>query len=96
MAQAIDWHGRNIILNPPKGDEVISSMPVFASGKVVVSCWELSHDEVMEICLTGKIFVAMEVDYRKVPPIAVNGSEEVIREQLTDYGKVWAKKERVK
>ena len=89
MAQPSDWSGANLTILPPEGYEhCIQPLRVFHSGRLTVSCWELSVDELMEIISTRKIYIGMLT--RRVPAMIV-GIEDHVRDNCVDWGKVWTK-----
>ena len=93
MARSIPWHGQNKRLTAPKDVENIDQLCVFNNGSISVSCWQLSQEELIELLQNGgKIYLAVAFGPSQ-PPVFV-GTEDEVRQVVTDYGKVW-KKEKV-
>lgn len=89
MAEAIDFHGSNRRLGPPKGAENVSELMTFNNGICSVSCWKLTPREVAEINRTGRVFVSI-LSGQTQPPVFV-GDEDSVRDMVVDFGGVWAK-----
>lgn len=92
MAEIVNWYGVNKTLTTPKGEEKdrIADMPVFNNGRVSVSCWQLTREEMIEVINNnGRVYLAVMFGPSQ-PPVFV-GSEETVRDLVVDYGKVWKK-----
>lgn len=90
MAEPIAWHGANKVLNPPKGNDYISTINVFNNGTASVSCWRLTPEELIEATQNGGlVFVAVLSGPSQTPMFV--GSEEAVREVVIDTGPVWNK-----
>lgn len=91
MARGVDWPGANLKLGPPRGmDETqVTSLHVFTNGVTVVSCWELSDEEMAEVIKTGRVFLSIMSGKTMYP--AFVGSESEVRAMIADYG-AWPKK----
>ena len=87
MAAAVNFHGANMLLGPPKGSENVCELYTYTNGRCSVSCWELSAEELAEIARTGRVFVSI-FSGRSQPPVYV-GSEDSVREVVVDFGGVW-------
>lgn len=87
MANAIEWHGQNKILNSPKEADY-PVLNIFNNGKVSVSCWQLTAEELAEVVQHGgKIFIAVLGGVSQYPMFV--GTEESVRSVVADTGKVW-------
>ena len=88
MAAAVDFRGSNFTFMPPKGEEHrVGTLPVFRNGTCIVSCWELSEEEIAEIVKTKKVFLSSWSGLSMFP--AFVGSESVVRSVVVDFGKIW-------
>jgi len=59
--RAVEFDEQNFILSKPKSmsDEDCAPLPIFRDGKTVVSCWELSYEDMQEIKKTGRIYLGV-------------------------------------
>ena len=91
MSQGIKWPGANFELGRPHGwdEHQCNSLHVFRNGRDVVSCWELSDDEIAEIVRTRRVFLLVSGMGWTMPPVYV-GSEETCRSLTADQG-TWKK-----
>lgn len=86
MAAPVDFTGTNLVLNPPDGEEDrVSAMRAFTNGHVVVSCWELTPEEIEFVVRTGRIFVA-QWSGKTIFPTFV-GDARSTRALVADYGR---------
>lgn len=75
MAKAINFKEENFILKG-KGCE---DLPVLAaSDKRLVSCWELSDEELEEVKKTKKIWLIVHGMH---PPVSITGTEPFVKEE---------------
>lgn len=83
MAAPVDFPGSNVILRPPPGREG-DVLPVHAwrNGRLVVTCWELSVDELRAIVDSGRLYVSVMGE--TMPPLYV-GTREEVRALSADY-----------
>lgn len=58
----IDFPEANLKLVPPEGRPDVDEMRVFRGNGLIVSCWQLSDDEVAELWETRKLWVVIEGD----------------------------------
>lgn len=92
MAAAVNFAGSNRALVAPVGhEEHISTLNVFANGKVCVSKWRLTPDELREVNTTGCVWLAVVMGSTQ-PPVLV-GCESEVRRAVADYGAVWRREE---
>lgn len=86
MGTPVKFSGYNVNLMPPLNSENIAAIPVFNNGVCTVSCWELSDEEVAEIVKSRRVFLT--VLFGKTSPPVYVGSEQAVRDVVSDYG-VW-------
>lgn len=85
MAITVDFQGTNMRLRAPQGDEDrVQPLRCFTNNHVVVTCWKLTPDEMVEVMRTGKIWVA-QLSGRTIHPTLV-ADAETIRELCLDHG----------
>lgn len=60
----VEFRGANCVLHGKNCD----SLPCFRDGRCVVSCWQLSDDELKAIQLTGQIYISV-YSGQSSPPI---------------------------
>ncbi|CAN5338160.1 hypothetical protein BH10PSE12_BH10PSE12_02990 [soil metagenome] len=88
MAFAVEFAGWNKVYGPPPGrDDVAPRHFVFVNGACIVSCWELSDEELAEVNRTRRVFVSSMSGMTLFPMFV--GAESVVRSVVVDYGKVW-------
>jgi hypothetical protein len=87
MATGENFHGANMVLQPPPGSENVEPLHTFTNGYCSVSCWRLSAEELAEVNRTGCVFVSI-LSGRTQPPVFVS-TESVMRGFLVDYGGTW-------
>jgi hypothetical protein len=89
MGRGTKWHGANFELGRPKGwdEQQCNSLHVFRNGRDVVSCWELSDEEIAEIVKTRRVFLLISGMGWTMPPAYI-GLEEHCREMTADV-KTW-------
>lgn len=91
MAHGIPFKGANIFFGPPPGKEdAINGIAAFTNGVCVVSCWELTDEEIAEIVKTKQIWCSVMSGQTMYPHYV--GTESVVRELNADYG-LWKKEE---
>lgn len=89
MAHGVNFVGANCIYHAPEGKEdAVSSISAFRNGICVVTCWELTEEEIAEIVRTKRVYCL--VMSGKVMFPHYGGTEDVVRELNADYG-VWKK-----
>lgn len=64
----------NLLLVKPESmtDEECTNLPVHKGDGQLISCWQLSEEEIAEVALTGKIFASVFGEV--APPIWVGGN----------------------
>lgn len=85
MATSVDFQGTNTRLLG--GADDVEDMTVFRNGKCVVSCWQLTPEELEEVKRTGMVWLSV-FSGPTSPPVCV-GSEEIIRDLVGRYGGAW-------
>ena len=75
MARPIDFPEANLRLLPPEGHEdSVIAMSAFRDAGVVVSCWQLSAEDLRRIAETGEIWLS--VQGHTAPPVFITGLKE--------------------
>jgi hypothetical protein len=86
MARPIHFAGANATLGAPAGNEHnVEPLHVFRNGRVCVSCWELTPEEIA----AGVVFLSVYSGPTQ-PPVMV-ADEGATRSVLADTGGVWKK-----
>lgn len=69
----------NVILGPPPGSEAeVSDLQVLRADGRLVSCWQLSPEEIAEIVRTGKIWLSVWGAVTQPPVLVTAHKSEVI------------------
>lgn len=57
----VEFDEQTIILGKPEvmTDEECAPLPVFRDGKQVISCWELTKEDLEEVARTGKVYLCV-------------------------------------
>lgn len=84
MANSVDFAGSNRVLVSPPGRDDVSDLHTFTNGKVSVSCWEFTPEELAEIARTGKVYLSVFFGESQ-PPVFV-GTRDRVRSLIVDYG----------
>lgn len=85
MGTPIDFHGANVTLLPPAGDDTVAPLHAYRNGRTIVSCWQLSPEEIEEVIRSGgKVWLS--IDGRLTAPPAFVGSEGAVRQLNADVG----------
>jgi len=81
MAQPISFPEQNMIYNKPVDmtDEECSPLPTLTDGSTIVSCWQLSPEELEHIQKTGVIWLGV-LGYEH-PPVFVTAISPIIKEE---------------
>ncbi len=87
MATGVDFKGSNIVYSGKSVGDDVADLHVFANGAAIVSCWELSDEEIEEIVRTRRVFHS-SFSGQTLYPVFV-GSESVVRSVVVDYGAIW-------
>lgn len=73
MAVGVRFPQANAALHPPPGAENdVYTLPIHFNGQRVVSCWELTPDELARIVLTRRVWLS--VWGASAPPCLVEGA----------------------
>ena len=72
---------------PPDRDDM-SDLPLYSWQNGIVTCWELSPEELDEINRTGCVYVAVLGNKGIVHPMCL-GSRSAVRSVTVDYGGIW-------
>lgn len=91
MAYGVDFTGTNITFGPPAGRDDVASINAFRNSGSVVTCWQLSEEELDEVKRTGKVFLSVLYGGALVPVFV--GSSETVRDLVADYGGTFPKQE---
>lgn len=89
MAHGVNFKGSNKTYGPPPGvpEDQCASLHVFTNGKCIVSCHQLTPEELEEINRTGKVWQSVWSGQTLFPVFI--GSETTVRSVVVDYGPVW-------
>ena len=71
MAEMRHFPESNCTLLAPECREDVADLPVFRHNGGVISCWQLTEEEVSEVMRTGLIW--LHVNGPTHPPVYVNG-----------------------
>lgn len=87
MATPVKFPGSNLTLNaaPEAEHNVASGMPAFTNGVGVITCWELTPEELKEVFETGRIWCTVMIGRMTQYPMFI-GDEVSIRYVNADYG----------
>jgi hypothetical protein len=79
MARPRDFRESNVTLAPPDGvpPADCALLPVLAIDGTLVSCWELSPEEIVEIVETGVVWLAVW-GRSSQPPVMVSGCKAAV------------------
>lgn len=83
MAQPTDFEGANLSLGAPRGRDDVAELRVMKNRQSVVSCWELSPEELAEVMRTGKVYLAVMGENMAPAYVA---SETEMRLFTADFG----------
>lgn len=75
MAQPIAFAEANLLLIGPEGDPSIVPLPTHREGGRIVSCWQLSGDDLRRVAETGEIWLSVWSG-DTAPPVLVSGRKE--------------------
>lgn len=93
MAYPVEFRFQNKVLTHQDKLKYID-LPVYSNGKFIVSCWELSADDVDELVRQHKagepyrIYTCVMSPDDTIKPMLL-GTETYIRRMVADIGKVW-------
>lgn len=86
MAEPIYFNGANATLGAPSGNEHnVEPLHVFRNGRVCVSCWKLTPEEI------EAEMVFLSVYSGQTQPPVLLADEDTTRSVLADVGGVWKK-----
>lgn len=83
MANPIDFEGSNVLFGAPSTmtAEECGDLPCFFDGDVVVSCWELTPDELEHVMSTGQVWLM--VWGGGTPPVCITGEKPLVEADPT-------------
>jgi hypothetical protein len=91
MALGSPLKGHNRLFTAPPGEEErVQAIEVFDNGSCLVTCWELSDEEIETIVKTKKIYASFWS--RSLAPHYI-GSESLVRMVISDFGSPLPKQE---
>ena len=81
MANPVNFKEQNITYTKPESmtDEECSSLPAYADGEVIISCWQLSKEEISEVVNTGVIWAGL---YGTQVPMWVTGVKPFAEKEI--------------
>jgi hypothetical protein len=89
MGYGVDFKGSNGVF---RGNaENVNDIHTFRNRMCVVTCWELSDEELAEIVRTKRVFSLQFFGGQLVPHFI--GASEPVREMAADYGGTFAKQD---
>ena len=84
MARGVSIKGGNLTMKAPAGEEDrVNDLHVFRNRGCVITAWQFSLEELLEIKRTGRIYIAFWG--QGMPPTLV-GCEDAIREATAEGG----------
>lgn len=83
MATGTDFEGSNIIFRG--GRPNVNDIPAFRNQQCVVTCWELTDDEIEILIHTRKVY-QMQFYAGNLVPHYLTPDRENMREMVADYG----------
>lgn len=89
MGEGVEFAGANRRYSPPEGvsEDECKTLHIFSNGRCLVSCWQLSDDEIAEVIRSRRVFLSVWSAPTLFPVFV--GSESVTRGVVADYGGVW-------
>lgn len=72
------------LLVASEGMENVLEMPAYCTGMEVISCWELSPDELAQIQRTGRIWLRVQGETQ--PPLSLHAESPFVPEQVDAAG----------
>ena len=71
MAHPVGFEGMNAVMIAPE-DMDCRDLPSFRDGKHIISCWQLSPEEIKAVAETGCIWLS--IFGKNTPPVLVSGT----------------------
>lgn len=86
MATPVSFPGSNHVFGPPKGQEdSVSSLETFVNGACIVSCWQLSPEELAEVNRAGgRVYLSSQSGLTLFPVYVGSGS--TVRDVVGQFG----------
>ena len=75
MATPIYFAEVDVLIAPPMGDGLV---PALARDGQLVSCWRLSHEELLEIVDKGVVWLSVSGADRTQPAVIVSGQKAAV------------------
>ncbi|MFZ5871071.1 MAG: hypothetical protein ACOYXW_11170 [Actinomycetota bacterium] len=83
MGTGVHFPEANVVLTPPAGEEeTVYPLPAHRDGAQLVTCWELSAEEVAEIVRTRRVWLSLWVGAGP-PPAFVTGHHDQVLDPRT-------------
>jgi hypothetical protein len=88
MGKGVEFEGMNVIYQAPPGQEDrCNSIGVFRNGLELVTCWELTDEELADVIRTKRVWFLMQSGGKLYPHFI--GSERTVHALMADTGAVW-------
>lgn len=95
MATSVPFNPNNKIYERPldEGEEIGNTGPLYAynNGVLSMTCWQLSPEELEEVCKTGQVWLAVRTANRAMRPTWLGSYLEMKRQTLDFAGGIWFK-----
>lgn len=96
MGKGVAFEGANVVYNPPAGvpEDQCSAIHVFRNSRDLVTCWELTDEELADVIRTRRVWFTMQSGRTLFPHFI--GSERTVHMLVADDGPVWKLSESAK
>ena len=84
MSRPVPFTGCNLRLVAPEGRDDVEPLDAFTNGNCIVTCWELSPEEMQSVQRTGRVWLTT-MGNRFAP--AFVGDEKAVRDVVSGYGR---------
>lgn len=88
MGKGVPFEGFNVVYHAPPGQEdSCNSAHVFRNGIELVTCWELTNEELADVIRTKRVWFLIQSGGKLYPHYI--GSERTVHALMVDSGPVW-------